>query len=42
MNDKLLDCWNNSELNVIRLSLLDNKRIGLCEKCNDFQEYNVF
>lgn len=42
MNDKLLDCWNNSDLNAIRLSLLDNKRIGLCERCNDFQEYNVF
>ena len=42
MNDNLIDCWNASELNTIRLSLLNNKRIGLCERCNDFQDYNTF
>ena len=42
MNDKLIDCWNAPELNTIRLSLLNNKRIGLCEQCNDFQDYNTF
>lgn len=42
MNDNLIDCWNAPELNTIRLSLLDNKRIGLCERCNDFQDYNTF
>ena len=42
MTNKLIDCWNNPELNTIRLSLLDNKRIGLCERCNDFQDYNTF
>ena len=42
MTDNLIDCWNNPELNTIRLSLLDNKRIGLCERCNDFQDYNTF
>lgn len=42
MNDNLIDCWNASELNTIRLSLLNNKRIGLRERCNDFQDYNTF
>ncbi len=42
MNDKLIDCWNNPKLNAIRLSLLDDKRIQLCERCNDFQDYNTF
>lgn len=42
INDKLIDCWNNPKLNAIRLSLLDDKRIGLCERCNDFQDYNTF
>lgn len=40
--DKLIDCWNNPKLNAIRLSLLDNKRIELCERCNDYQDYNTF
>lgn len=42
MTDKLIDCWNNSYLNKIRLSLLENSRIGLCKRCNDFQDYSVF
>lgn len=42
MSDKLIDCWHNTALNTIRLSLLENKRIGLCEQCNDFQDYNTF
>lgn len=42
MNDELINCWNNDELNSIRLSLLDNKRIGLCENCNDSQNYDTF
>ena len=42
MNEKLITCWNNPELDAVRLSLIDNKRIGLCERCNDFQDYNVF
>lgn len=42
MNEELIDCWNKTEMNDIRLKLLENKRVGLCEKCNDFQEYNVF
>lgn len=40
--DKLIDCWNNPELNKIRLSLLNNNRIGLCERCNDCQDYNTY
>ena len=42
MCDSLIDCWNHPELEKIRLSLLENKRIGLCERCNDFQNYNAF
>lgn len=42
MTDKLLDCWNNPKINEIRVSLLDNKRIALCERCNDYQDYNAF
>lgn len=42
LTDKLIDCWNNTELNTIRFSLLENNRIGLCERCNDFQEYNIY
>ncbi len=42
MNNNLIDCWNAPKLDTIRLSLLNNKRIGLCERCNDFQDYNTF
>lgn len=42
MSDKLINCWNSPELNAIRLSLLDDKRIGLCKHCNDSQDYNTF
>lgn len=42
MEQKLIDCWNNAEFNKYRLSLLENHRIGLCQKCNDFQDYTVF
>lgn len=42
MTDKLIDCWNHQYLNKIRLSLLKNCRIGLCKRCNDFQDYNAF
>lgn len=42
MNDSVLNCWNCEKLNDIRLSLLDDKRIGLCAQCNDFQDYNTF
>lgn len=42
MSDKLIDCWNNAGLNTIRLSLLENQRIELCKRCNDFQDYNAF
>lgn len=42
MNDNLIDCWNNKELNKIRHTLLENTRIGICERCNDFQDYNTF
>jgi MoaA/NifB/PqqE/SkfB family radical SAM enzyme len=42
MKDNLIDCWNHPRLNEIRLSLLSNKRIGLCGLCNDFQDYSIF
>ncbi len=42
LSQKLIDCWNNPKMNNIRLSLLNNKRIGLCERCNDSQDYNTF
>jgi MoaA/NifB/PqqE/SkfB family radical SAM enzyme len=42
MSNKLIDCWNRNELNAIRLSLLENKRVGLCQRCNDCQDYNTF
>lgn len=42
MSTNLIDCWNNQEFNKIRLSLLENKRTGLCSRCNDSQNYNAF
>lgn len=42
MNDRLIDCWNNTELNRIRQELIKNNRVGICERCNDFQDYNTF
>lgn len=42
MKDKLIDCWNHQGLNIMRMSLLENSRIGLCKRCNDFQDYNAF
>ena len=42
MSDNLINCWNSTELNAVRLSLLENKRIELCKRCNDFQDYNAF
>ena len=42
MSSDLLDCWNHPEFNKIRLALLENKRIGLCSRCNDSQNYNAF
>lgn len=43
IHDKsLIDCWNEPVFNNYRTSLLKHKRIGLCSKCNDGQDYNVF
>ena len=38
----LYDCWYHPELNEIRMELLNNHRINICERCNDFQTYNAF
>lgn len=42
MKDNLLDCWNNKEMEKIKLSLLEGKRISICSRCNDFQDYNIY
>lgn len=42
MKDLLVDCWNHPCMEEIKKSLLENKRIRICERCNDFQEYNTF
>ena len=42
MEDPLIDCWNHPTMNEIRISLLKDKRIGLCERCNDFQNYKAY
>lgn len=42
MEDSLVDCWNHPSMEEIKKSLLENKRISICERCNDFQEYNTF
>ena len=38
----IIECWNDSSFDKIRLSLLEGKRISLCSKCNDYQDYNTF
>lgn len=38
----LIECWNDVVFNQYRDALLRNERIGLCSKCNDGQDYNVF
>lgn len=42
MKDSLVDCWNHPSMEEIKKSLLENKRISICKRCNDFQEYNTF
>lgn len=42
MTHNLLDCWHHPELEKIKLSLLKEKRINLCSRCNDFQDYNIY
>jgi radical SAM protein with 4Fe4S-binding SPASM domain len=42
ITDSILSIWNSPKLNAFRLSLLDDKRIGLCKKCNDKQTYSIF
>lgn len=40
--ESILSIWNSKELNNIRVSLLNEIRIGLCSHCNDSQAYSVF
>lgn len=42
MSRSLEDCWNDEDYNKIRLALLDNRRISICSKCNDGQNYGAF
>lgn len=42
MINSLVDCWNNPEMNEIRLNLLKNRRVGFCKRCNEVQNYSVF
>lgn len=42
LSDSILSIWNSTNLNAFRLSLLNEKRIGLCENCNDKQSYSIF
>ena len=42
MDHNILNCWNSDNFNVIRNELLQSQRTGLCENCNDSQNYNVF
>lgn len=42
MERSLVDCWNDPKYDEYRSALLQNKRIGLCAKCNDGQDYSVF
>jgi len=41
-SDSILSIWNSTNLNAFRLSLINEKRIGLCENCNDKQSYSIF
>lgn len=38
----LIECWNAPEFNLYRDALINLSRIGLCSKCNDGHDYNVF
>ena len=43
VHDKsLIECWNDTIFNQYRDALLRHERIGLCSRCNDCQDYNVF
>lgn len=42
MEDNILDCWNNPDIEEIKFSLLEGKRISICSRCNDYQDYNVY
>lgn len=42
MEDSIEDCWNAKSFDEYRIALLENRRIGLCAKCNDGQDYTVY
>ena len=42
MQKRIDQCWNDPRLDAIRFVLLEGHRVGLCGRCNDVQDYNVF
>lgn len=42
MTDNLLDCWNSPKLEEVKFSLLNGRRISICSRCNDFQDYDIY
>jgi radical SAM protein with 4Fe4S-binding SPASM domain len=42
LDKNIIDIWYSDEYNHYRHNLLNNNRIGLCEKCNQIQEYSIY
>lgn len=42
MSKTLKDIWFSNELNEYRNYLLNEKRKGICNDCDEFQNYSVF
>lgn len=42
INDNIKNIWYSDEMNRYRIALLAEKRIGLCAKCNQVQEYKIY
>ena len=42
MSGQIDECWNHPRMNEIRIGLLAGRRMSLCARCNDSQDYNVF
>jgi radical SAM protein with 4Fe4S-binding SPASM domain len=40
--DSIIDVWHSEVFNQHRVALLNNERIGLCTKCNEIQNYNIY
>lgn len=42
LENNVENLWNTEKLNKYRMNLLSKKRCGLCEGCNEVQDYGVF